>query len=52
MRPVPCRERFNGRPSAHAGICDRMTVQQLIDIVVYLKSRYTLPPASVLNEFP
>jgi sulfur-oxidizing protein SoxX len=31
---------------------DRMTVQQLTDIVVYLKTRYTLRPAAVPNEFP
>jgi hypothetical protein len=30
----------------------RMTVQQLTDIVVYLKSRYALAPAAVPNEFP
>ena len=30
----------------------RMTVQQLTDIVVYLKSRYALAPAAVPSEFP
>jgi len=30
----------------------RMTVQQLTDIVAYLKSRYALAPAAVPNEFP
>jgi mono/diheme cytochrome c family protein len=30
----------------------RMTVQQLTDIVVYLKSRYALAPVAVPNEFP
>ncbi len=30
----------------------RMTVQQLTDIVVYLKSRYALAPTPVRNEFP
>ncbi len=29
-----------------------MTVQQLTDIVVYLKSRYALRPAAVAEEYP
>ena len=30
----------------------RMTVQQLTDIVAYLKSRYSLAPTAVPDEFP
>jgi len=31
---------------------DRMTVQQLTDIVCYLQTRYALTPMSVKSEFP
>jgi hypothetical protein len=31
---------------------DRMTVQQLTDIVTYLQSRYSLSPVQVPSEYP
>ncbi|HEV2447909.1 MAG TPA: cytochrome c [Candidatus Sulfopaludibacter sp.] len=41
----------NKRPRMPA-FANRMTVQQLTDIVAYLQSRYALEPLPVRNEYP
>jgi len=42
----------SGGPARMPVYASVMTVQQLTDIVVYLKSRYALSPSSVSQEFP
>jgi mono/diheme cytochrome c family protein len=47
----PIKETAGNHPQMPE-FADRMTVQQLTDLVAYLKSRYSLAPVAVPNEFP